>query len=120
MTYLIWAKSNEIIQAKSNDIIKGFDLIGSLINFFANVRHNIHNYHEKWYKEALELAKVIIMVEVIPRVSSRQMLRENYPTDSRSEHYKLSSAIPMVDTVLGELKTRFEKHMYSVVLYNSI
>ena len=82
--------------------------------------HDIHNYLEKWYKEALELTKIINIVEVIPRVSSREMLRENYPTDSRSEHYKLSSAIPLVDTVLGELKTRFEKHMYSVVLYNSI
>ena len=27
----------ELLQAKSNDIVKGFDLIGSLIDLFANV-----------------------------------------------------------------------------------
>ena len=37
----------ELLQAKSNDIVKGFDLIGSLIDLFANVRHDIDNYHKK-------------------------------------------------------------------------
>ena len=36
------------------------------------------------------------------------MLRENYPSDSSSEYYKMSLTIPLVDTVLGELKRRFE------------
>ena len=31
----------ELPQAKSNDIVKGFDLIGSLIDILANVRHYI-------------------------------------------------------------------------------
>ena len=98
----------ELLQAKSNDIVKGFDLIGSLIDLFVNVRHDIDNYHEKWYKEALELAKILNIVEVVPRVCSKQMLRENYPSNSSSEYYKLSLTIPLVDTVLGELKRRFE------------
>ena len=98
----------ELLQAKSNDIVKGFDLIGSLIDLFVNVRHDIDNYHGKWYKEALELAKILNIVEVVPRVCSKQMLRENYPSNSSSEYYKLSLTIPLVDTVLGELKRRFE------------
>ena len=75
MRYLIWAKAN--------DIIKGFDLIGSLIDFFANVRHDIDNYHEKWYKEALELAKVFNIVEVVPTVSSRQHLSFKFLSSKR-------------------------------------
>ena len=104
----------ELLQAKSNDIVKGFDLIGSLIDLFANVRHDTDNYHEKWCKEALELAKILNIVEVIPRVCSKQMLRENYPSNSSSEYYKLSLTIPLVDTVLGELK-RFEGNQTYVV-----
>ena len=105
----------ELLQAKSNDIVKGFDLIGSLIDLFVNVRHDIDNYHGKWYKEALELAKILNIVEVVPRVCSKQMLRENYPSNSSSEYYKLSSTIPLVDTVLGELKRRFEGNQTYVV-----
>ena len=35
----------ELLQAKSSDIVKGFDLIDSSIDLFANVRHDIDNYH---------------------------------------------------------------------------
>ena len=35
----------ELLQAKSNDIVKGFDVISSLIDLFANVRHDIDDYH---------------------------------------------------------------------------
>ena len=72
------------------------------------MRHDTDDYHKKWYKEALELAKKLNLVEVVPRVCSRQMLRENYPSDSSSEYYNLSLTIPLVDTVLGELKRSFE------------
>ena len=73
----------ELLQAKSNDIVKGFNWF---INYFlANMRHDINDYHEKWYKEALELAKKLNIAEVAPRVSSRQMLKENYPSDSSLE-----------------------------------
>ena len=72
------------------------------------MRHDIDNCHEKWYKEALELARILAMVEVVPRVCSKQTLRENYSPNSSSVYYKLSLTIPLVDTVLGELKRRFE------------
>ena len=83
-------------------------MIGSLINLFANVRHDIDEYHDKWYKKALELVEKLVIVEVVARVCSRQMLRENYPSDSSSEYYKLSLTIPLLEIVLGELKRRFE------------
>ena len=65
------------------------------------MRHYIDDYHEKWHKEALELAKKLNIVEVVPRVCSRQMLRENYASNSSSEYYKLSLNILFVDTLLG-------------------
>ena len=37
----------ELLQAKSNDIVKRFDLTGSLIDLFANVRHDVDDYYEK-------------------------------------------------------------------------
>ena len=100
----------ELLQAKSNNIVKGFDLIDSLIALFANVRHDIDDYHKKCFKETLELAKIIniIIYNVVPRVCSKQMLRENYPFDSSLKYHKLPVTIPLVDTELGELKRKFE------------
>ena len=54
----------ELLQAKSNDIVKGFNWF---INYFlANMRHDINDYHEKWYKEALELAKKLNVKRKLP------------------------------------------------------
>ena len=72
------------------------------------MRHDIDDCHEKWYKATLELARILAMVEVVPRVCSKQTLRENYLSNSSSVYYKLSLTIPLVDTVLGELRRRFE------------
>ena len=72
------------------------------------MRHYIDDYHEKWYKEAFELAKKLNIVEVVPRDGSRQMLRENYLSDSSWEYCKLYLTIPLVNTVLVESKRRFE------------
>ena len=43
------------------------------------MRHYIDDYHEKWYKEAVELAKKLNIVEVVPRDGSRQMNTTNCP-----------------------------------------
>ena len=36
-----------LLQAKSNDIINGFELIGSLIDLMSNIRVNIDKYHDE-------------------------------------------------------------------------
>ena len=59
-------------------------------------------------KRLLNFQKKINIVELVPRVCSRQMLRKNYTSYSSSEYSKLSLTIPLVNTVLGELKRRFE------------
>ena len=46
-----------LLQAKSNDIINGFELIGSLIDLMSNIRINIDKYHDEWYSEACKLAQ---------------------------------------------------------------
>ena len=38
-----------LLQAKSNDIINGLELIGSLIDLISNIRVNFDKYHDEWY-----------------------------------------------------------------------
>ena len=96
------------MQAKSNDIVVGFDLIASLINVISNVRVNIDFLFGKWYKHSLELAQKVSVDETKPRVCSKQTDRENHSADSIADYYKISLAIPLIDIVLSELKRRFE------------
>ena len=92
----------EMLQAKSNDIVVGFDLIMSLIDVISNVRVNIDSLFGEWYKNVLELAQVSVD-ETKPRIGSKQTDRENNNVNSIADYYKVSLAIPLIDTVLSKL-----------------
>ena len=98
----------ELLQAKSNDIVVGFDLIASLIDVISNARVNIDFLFGKWSKHALELAQKVSADETKPRVCSKQTDRENHSAYSVADYYKISLAIPLIEIVLSELKRRFE------------
>ena len=97
-----------LLQAKSNDVINRFELIGFLIDLLSNIRINIDKYHDEWCSEACKLAQKINVNESVPRTCVRQMVRENFLAKSLSHYYRLSLSIPLIDTVLSELKRRFE------------
>ena len=67
----------------------GFNLNGSLIHLLTCLRNAIDDYHGKWYKEALELAKIFNIDGVVPRAFSTQILKESseyHTSDSSSEY----------------------------------
>ena len=53
-----------LLQAKSNDIINGFELIGSLIDLMSNIRINIDKYHDEWYSETCKLARKLMLMNL--------------------------------------------------------
>ena len=97
----------QILQGKNNDIIKGLDLINTLLNIFELVRNDIDNRHNKWYQEALALATAAHLSESKPRTCFKMSAKENHPSDTTSEFYKRSFTIAVVDEVYGQLKRRF-------------
>ena len=110
-----------LLQAKSNDIINGFELIGSLIDLMSNIRVNINKYHDEWYSEACKLAQKINVNESLPRTCAWYTTRGNFLAESPSHYYKLSLSIPLFDTILRELKRRFEgiqKCIFERFVYN--
>lgn len=42
----------KLLQSKNNDIADGVEMIESLVNLFKEIR-----YHDKWYREAVEIAE---------------------------------------------------------------
>ena len=89
-----------LLQDKWNDIINGFELIGSLIDIMSNIRINIDKNHDECFSEVCKLPQKINVNESVPRTCARQTATENFPAESPSHYYKLS---------LSEwLKRRFE------------
>ena len=97
----------QIQQGKNNDIIKGLDLISTLLNIFELVRNDIDNRHNKWYQEALALATATHLSECKPCNRFKMSAKENHPSDTTSEFYKRSFTIAAVDEVYHQLKRRF-------------
>ena len=79
----------QILQGKNNDITKGVDLINTLLNIFQLVRNDINNRHNKWYQKALALATTAHRSESKPRTCSKISAKKHYPSDTRSESYKM-------------------------------
>lgn len=96
-----------LLQSKTNDIVKGLDLIKTLLNVFELIRVDIQNKHSIWYKEALEIATSVNLDESKPRSCFRMTLKENHPSNNVSEFYKRSFTIPLIDEVRGEVSRRF-------------
>ncbi len=60
-----------------------------------------------WYEEVLTLANKVGVAELVPRKTSLQRNRSNTPSESPSQHYKREIAIPLIDSLLSQMKERF-------------
>lgn len=108
----------QLLQGKSIDIMDGFHLITTLKNDVTNMRTNIDFYHNTWYEEALKLAEEVNIQEGKKRVVGRQTTRSNPPSQSFSEHFKLTITIPLLDHLQTSLDARFD--LDSVNVYKGL
>ena len=86
----------QILEGKNYDIIKGCDLINTLLNIF---RNDVDNRHNKWYQEVLALVTAAHVRESKPRICFKMSVKENHPSDTTSESYKRLFTIAVVDEV---------------------
>ena len=70
-----------------------------LIDVISNARVNIDFSFGEWYKHALELTHKVSVDETKPRVCSKQADRSNHNVNSIAEYYKVSLAVPLIETV---------------------
>ena len=57
-----------------------------------------------WYKEILDLAGKLGIVEAIPRKTNIQRNRSNTLSSSPIDHYKKSVAIPLLDSLIIQMQ----------------
>jgi len=108
----------ELLQSKKNDIADGIHMIKSLINRVVMIRNQVDRYHSSWYEQCVSVAKRLNIPEKKPRTNKRQIFRDNHPSNSVSDFYKVSLTIQLLDTLQQHLESRFSDN--ALVAYTGL
>ena len=97
------------LQGRSIDVVKGFNEVESVVNDLDAVRSNIDSQFDTIYNEAMRMADRMNVTPSTPRMAQRQMHRDNIEAANPKEYNKRVVAIPILDTLILEMKFRFNK-----------
>lgn len=82
------------LQKKALDIVKAYQHMKVVMDTVDSVRQSVDEYHEKWFIEAVDMAKSVDVQPAMPRICSRQTQRDNAPSSIPSEYFKRNVTIP--------------------------
>lgn len=97
------------LQGRLVEVYFGFQKIEEIIKYCTEIRNAIDAWFQRIYQKALSLSELIGGSEERPRFYSRQRNRESYPAESAAQYWKRTVAIPFLDVICSELKSRFSK-----------
>ena len=97
----------QLLQSKKNDIADGIQMITSLINRVSAIRYNVDEFHDSCFESILTITKRLNIPVSKPRTNRRHIYRDNHPSNSVSDYYRVTLTIPLLDTLEQELKSRF-------------
>lgn len=95
------------LQKRDADIADGYAHIDESVNEIHEIRENMDTKWPEWFSEAGDLADNLGIELKRPRTARLQKHRANPPSDDHSSFFKRSIAIPFMDSLFNELKTRF-------------
>ena len=93
------------LQKRDQDIFEAYMMVDEVIGNIKSVRKNIDC--QVWYKQILDLAEKLGIVEASPRKTSIQRNCSNIPSCSPIDHYKKSVAIRLLDSLIIIMQDRF-------------
>ena len=107
------------LQGRSTDVVHAFNEVESDVSGLGAVRSNIDSEFDTIYKKAVTMAERMNVTPSTPRMAQRQMHRDNIEAANTKENFKRIVAIPILDTLISEMKIRFNKLsiMASKLLY---
>ena len=96
------------LRKRDQDIFEANMMVDEVIGNIKSVRKNIDSDFQVWYKQILDLAEKLGIVEASPRKTSCiQRNRSNIPSCSPIDHYKKSVAIPLLDSLTIQMQDQF-------------
>jgi hypothetical protein len=97
------------LQGELVEVYFGFQNIEEVTLCYTDIRDEIDAWFTRMYAKVLELAEKVGSIEQRPRNCSRQRNRDNCPADSVPQYWKRTVAIPLLDVICAELKSRFSE-----------
>lgn len=99
-----------LLQKQDLCVEKAAEMIENLKSCFQEKRDESENGFLTLYKEALETMEKLNIEPKMPRITGRQTNRANTPSGSIEEYFRRTIYIPMLDHMLLDLQTRFDRH----------
>ena len=92
------------LQKRDQDIFEAYMMVDEVIGNIKSVWKNIDIDFQVLYKQILDLAEKLGIVEAIPRKTNIQRNRSNIPSCSPIDHYKKSVPIPLLDSLIIQMQ----------------
>ena len=107
------------LQGRSIDVVKAFNEVESVVNDLGAVRSNIDSEFDTICNQAMRMAERMNVTPSTPRMAQRQMHQDNIEAANPQEYYKRVIVIPILNTLILEMKFLFNKFSITVskVLY---
>uniref|UniRef100_UPI00358F763F 52 kDa repressor of the inhibitor of the protein kinase-like n=1 Tax=Myxine glutinosa TaxID=7769 RepID=UPI00358F763F len=97
------------LQGRLMEVYFGFQKIEEVNLSYVDIRKGIDEWFQHMYVEVLAVAEKVGSTEQWPRVCGRQTQRKNCPSESVAEYWKRTVAIPFLDVICSEMKSRFSQ-----------
>lgn len=91
----------------NNDVLCVKNCIDDVISNLENKRNNCQSIFEEIFKECEELMIELDIDVKVPRLPKKQINRANYLAKTTEEYYPVSVYIPLLDSIIEDLKSRF-------------
>jgi len=101
---------SQLLQKQDLCVERASEVIKNLTTRLKEKRENCEESFKQIYDEALVKMETLNVIPTLPRLSGRQNNRANPPCTNPEEYYRRSMFIPMMDNMLMDLSTRFERH----------
>ena len=98
------------LQTKDSDIAQSTELLKSLRLAIEKSRKNSHLYRTKRYGIAGELASKLDIMEpkvATQRICSKQIHRQNPKVECKSDYFRVTVTVPLLDHFMSDLEMRF-------------
>lgn len=98
------------LQSVQVDLASALEMANNLSSLLKSMRENAELKFRELFATAQDLANELGEEIKIPRVTTCQIYRENYPSRSPEEYFRRTIFIPFIDHFLSQLEQRFLKH----------
>ena len=92
------------LQKRDQDIFEAYMMVDEVIGNIKFVWKTIDIDFQVLYKQILDLAEKLGIVEAIPRKTNIQRNRSNIPSCSPIDHYKKYVPIPLLDSLIIQMQ----------------